>query len=82
MNTQGFVFILITILIAAFGTQSISYAQEANPTITASTPQPLTEGTLHKSIVTLTLNAAKYERSVFDIRGALSVSGIDGDYFR
>ena len=80
-ETKGFVFILITILIVTFGTQSTSYAQKANPTITASTPQPLTEGTLHKSIVTLTLNVAKYERSVFDISDAVSVSGIDGITF-
>ncbi|MXZ01559.1 T9SS type A sorting domain-containing protein [Candidatus Poribacteria bacterium] len=78
LNQKGFVFILVSILMITFGSQSISYAQEENPTITASTPQPLTEGTLHKSIVTLTLNAAKYERSVFDIKDAVAVSGIDG----
>ena len=86
MNTRGseakgFVFILVTILIVAFGTLNASYAQQENPTITASTPQPLTEGTLHKSIVTLTLKAAKYERSFFHIRDAVSVSGIDGVTF-
>ena len=80
-KTKGFVFILITILIVVFGTLNASYAQQENPTITASTPQPLTEGTLHKSIVTLTLNAAKYERSFFRISNAVSVSGIDGVTF-
>ena len=44
----------------------------------ASTASPLTEATLDESIVTLTLNGAKYARSIFDIRGAVSVSGISG----
>ena len=44
----------------------------------ASTASPLTEVTLDESIVTLTLNGAKYARSIFDIRGAVSVSGISG----
>ena len=46
--------------------------------IVASTPRPLTEATLHESVVTLTLNGGTYERSVFDIRDAVSVSGVDG----
>ena len=47
-------------------------------TITASTKTPLTEATLDESVVTLTLNGRKYARSTFDIRRAVSVSGIDG----
>ena len=47
-------------------------------TIVASTPSPLTESTLHGSVVTLTLTGGTYARSVFDIRDAVSVSGIAG----
>jgi hypothetical protein len=46
--------------------------------IVASTKTPLTEDTLDGSVVTLTLSGRKYARSIFDIRGAVSVSGIDG----
>ena len=46
--------------------------------IVASTTNSLTETTLHKSVVTITLNNRKFERSIFDIRDAVSVSGIDG----
>ena len=44
--------------------------------VVASTPQPLTEATLNSSVVTLTLTGRSYERSIFDIRRAVSVSGI------
>ena len=50
----------------------------ATPTLTASTAAPLTEATLNESVVTLTLNGAKYARSIFDIRDAVTVSGIAG----
>ncbi|MDE0685117.1 MAG: T9SS type A sorting domain-containing protein, partial [Candidatus Poribacteria bacterium] len=46
--------------------------------IAASTKAPLTEATLDESVVTLTLTGRKYARSNFDIRQAVSVSGIDG----
>ena len=46
--------------------------------IVASTEAPLTEATLHESVVTLTLSGRKYARSIFDIRDAVTVSGIDG----
>ena len=49
--------------------------------ILASTEAPLTETTLNGSVVTLTLNGATYERSTFDLRDAVSVSGIDGVTF-
>ena len=49
-----------------------------NESITASTEAPLMEATLAGSVVTLTLNGAKYARSIFDIRDAVTVSGIDG----
>ena len=80
-ETKGIVFILVTILIVTFGTQNTGYAQEANPTITASVQQPLTEATLHESVVTLTLNGGTYEQSFFLIRDLVSVSGIDGVTF-
>ena len=54
---------------------SVTGAQEA---IVASTDAPLTEATLDESVVTLTLTGRKYARSTFDIRRAVSVSGIDG----
>ena len=85
MNTRGFkqicfLFILTAILmIATFvGAQNISYAQVANPTLTASVEAPLTEPALDGSVVTLTLNGGTYARSIFDIRDAVSVSGIEG----
>ncbi len=46
--------------------------------VTASIETPLTEATLNESVVTLTLNGAKYARSIFDIRDAVTVAGIDG----
>ena len=46
--------------------------------ITASTDVPLTEATLDESVVTLTLNGAKYERSKWDIADAVKVAGIRG----
>ena len=64
-----------------FGTQSISYAQEANPTITASAEELLTEATLHESVVTLTLSAGQFTNSEWDIGDALTMSGIDGVTF-
>ena len=46
--------------------------------VAASTAAPLTEATLDESIVTLTLSGAKYASSIWDIRDAVSVSGING----
>ena len=48
------------------------------PTLSVSTTNPLTEATLHNSVVTLTLSGGTYARSVFDIRDAVTVSGITG----
>ena len=76
MNRTHLVFILATVLMV-FGIQKDSYGQ----TITASTPQPLTEATLHGSVVTLTLNGGTYERSSFRISNAITMSGIDGVTF-
>ena len=70
LNRKHLVFVLTAVLIA-LGSQG-SYAQ----TITASTPQPSTEVTLHGSVVTLTLSGGTYERWIRG--GTVSVSGIDG----
>ena len=78
LKQKSFVFILVTIFMVTLGTQNISYAQEANPTITASVEAPLTEATLHESFVTLTLSGGTYERSRFRIEDAIMISGIDG----
>ena len=45
-------------------------------TVVASTASPLTEATLDGSVVILTLRGRTYARSSFDIREALSVSGV------
>ena len=55
---------------------------EENPTITAYTPQSLTEATLNESVVTLTLSTGVYTQSSADIRRAVTVSGIDGVTFQ
>ena len=78
LKQKGLVFILVSILMVTFGTQNISYAQEANLTITASAEAPLTEANLHGSVVTLTLSGAILERSTFRVRDGVTVSGIDG----
>ena len=80
LNQKGFIFILVSILMVTFGTQGISYAQEANPTITASVEAPLTEATLHRSIITLTLTGRQFNDE-WDIGRALSISGIEGVTF-
>ena len=49
--------------------------------VTASTDVPLKEKTLNGSVVTLTLSGAIYERSTFDLRGTIEVSGIEGVNF-
>ena len=54
---------------------------EENPTVTASTPQPLTEVTLDESVVTLTLNSGVYAQSSADISRAVQVAGIPGVTF-
>ena len=50
----------------------------ATPTLTASTPAPLTEVTLDESVVTLTLTGRNYVDWRWDIERAVTVSGIDG----
>ena len=72
LNRKHLLLILATVLIV-FGTQE-SYGQ----TLTASTPRPLTESTLHESVVTFTLSGGTYERSKMEIGEAVKVSGVPG----
>ena len=46
--------------------------------LVASTESPLTEASLHDSVVTLTLSGRSYDSSRFDIERAIAISGIDG----
>ena len=46
--------------------------------LVASTAAPLTERSIHENVVTLTLSRLAFARSVFDIRDAVTVSGISG----
>ena len=46
--------------------------------LVASTEFPLTEATLHGSVVTLTLNGWVYDQYSYQIENALTISGIDG----
>ena len=48
------------------------------PTLSVSTAAPLTEAMLHGEGITLTLSNGTFERSMFWIRNAISVSGITG----
>ena len=84
MNTRdfkqiGFPFILTAILmITTFvGVENISYAQVANPTLTASV-EAANRANIGWQRFTLTLNGGTYAWSIFDIRDAVSVSGIEG----
>ena len=61
------------------GSREAPRGSESQPDgITASTAAPLTETTLHESVVTLTLSGGSYERSSFRIRDAITLSGISG----
>ena len=77
LKPKSFVLVLVTILMVTFGTQSISYAQEANPTITASVEEPLTEAMLNGGIITLTLTGHRFADG-WDLEDAITVSGIEG----
>ncbi len=77
LNQKGIVYILVSILMVTFGTQSIGYAQEDTPTITASVEVPLTETNLNEGIVTLTLSGGLFSSEYYVWR-ALTISGVDG----
>ena len=70
-NRKSIVF-LFAIAVFFCGVQSLSFGQ----TLTASTPAPLTETTLHGSVVTLTLQGASFGRHV--LPSSLLFSGIWG----
>ena len=63
-------------------TLPVTAVVEETPRMTASSSQPLTEGTLDESVVSLTLSAGAYAQSSFDVSRAVAVSGIDGVTFR
>ena len=58
-------------------TTQISVAA-VSESVSASTAAPLTEAALDGSVITLTLSGRKFERSIFDIKDAVSVTGISG----
>ena len=72
--------LIFGIMMLIYGVQGMSYAQEANPTLTASTPQPLSEKSLHESVVTLVLSEGRFADKR-DIGRALTISGIEGVTF-
>ena len=77
LNQKGIVYILVSILMVTFGIQSIGYAQEGTPTITASVEAPLKETNLNEGIVTLTLSGGLFS-SEYYVRRALTISGVEG----
>ena len=60
------------------GDQTSGGSESQPDGMTASTASPLTETTLHESVVTLSLSGGTYERSSFRIRDAITLSGISG----
>ena len=75
---------LMSLIVVAttFALPVSGYAQVPVPavqeSITVSTSSPLTEANLDGSEVTVTLAGRTFERSIFSIRRAVSVSGIAG----
>ncbi len=63
---------------AGHNSEPVITPTDSPESVTISTPEPLTESTLHESVVTLKLSERTYARSIFDIRDAVKVSGIDG----
>ena len=73
MNRTYLALILATVIIV-WGTPGISYAQK----ITLVARQPFTEANLHEGVLTLRLTGINFDRSIWDITDAITVSGIDG----
>ena len=69
---KWFIFIFMVFLLS-YSVQGIGYGQ----TLTASTPEALTETNLNNSVVTLSLEGAAWA-DISKIRNAVAVSGIDG----
>ena len=76
-NRKPIVSILVVMLVIC-ALPGTSYGSSDDISVAASTDSPLTEATLHESVVTLTLSGGAYERSRSKIRNAVEVSGIDG----
>ena len=75
ITNHKYIVSILSVVLLVFGFQSISYGQ----TLTASTPQPLTEAKLDGSVVTLMLNGGTYERWLKkEHANAFKVSGIAG----
>ena len=72
-----FALLSLVVVVSAFALPVSGYAQ-VQESITVSTPSPLTEATLNGSVVTVTLAGRTFERSIFSIRRAVTVSGIAG----
>ncbi len=68
---------ILTVMLLICVAQFSSYVAAA-PTVTVSTPVPLTEANLDGSVVTLALSGGTYERFIFAIRDAVKVSGVRG----
>ena len=64
---------IFTVFVLSYSVQGIGYGQ----TLTASTPEALTETNLNNSVVTLLLEGAAWA-DISKIRYAVTVSGIDG----
>ena len=69
------VYMALSLPVSGYAQVPVPAVQES---ITVSTSSPLTEATLDGSEVTVTLAGRTFERSIFDIRRAVSVSGIAG----
>ena len=57
-----------------------AFSKETKTPLVASAAFPLTEATLHGSVVTLTLNGHRFVDSEWDIRDAVTVSGTSSSY--
>ncbi|MCE2438453.1 MAG: hypothetical protein J4F39_03390 [Candidatus Latescibacteria bacterium] len=79
---RQFTLMSLIVALAAFAVPAPGYAQVPVPavqeSITVSTSSPLTEEILDGSVVTVTLAGRTFERSIFSIRRAVTVSGIAG----
>jgi hypothetical protein len=67
--------------IAGYGGSSLTAqlpVTGAMESVTVATTSPLTERTMDGSVVTLTLNGRDYAHSIYDIRDAVKVTGING----
>ena len=82
ITNRQFALLTLVVALAAFAFPAPGYAQVPVPavqeSITVSTTSPLIEEILDGSVVTVTLAGRTFERSIFSIRRAVTVSGIAG----